>query len=297
MIFQFIKEYNSKQWTIEVMCKVLQVSRSSYYRWLKEPEGKRKRNYMELDKKIEEAYFAAKGRNGSPRLAKDLQASGTPVSRATVASHMRQMGLRSKLSRRFKVTTDSSHDYKVAPNLLNRDFNRDEPVKACVSDLTYIPCSDGFLYMTCVLDLFDRKLVGWSMSDTMSAKETIIPAIRMANKNRPFTEGMIFHSDRGIQYACKQTVNLLKSLKAEQSMSRKGNCWDNAVAESFFKTFKSELIYGTKLKTREQMRLDVFEYIESWYNHKRRFSALKNLTIDEFWEQYNAKKESINNAA
>ena len=110
------------------MCKVLQVSRSSYYRWLKEPEGKRKRNYMELDKKIEEAYFAAKGRNGSPRLAKDLQASGTPVSRATVASHMRQMGLRSKLSRRFKVTTDSSHDYKVAPNLLNRDFNRDEPV-------------------------------------------------------------------------------------------------------------------------------------------------------------------------
>ncbi|MDD2495677.1 MAG: integrase core domain-containing protein, partial [Tissierellia bacterium] len=112
-----------------------------------------------------------------------------------------------------------------------------------------------------------------------------------------FTEGMIFHSDRGIQYACKQTVNLLKSLKAEQSMSRKGNCWDNAVAESFFKTFKSELIYGTKLKTKEQTRLDVFEYIESWYNHKRRFSALNNLTIDEFWEQYNVNKDSINNAA
>ena len=245
------------------MCKVLKVPRSSYYRWLKDPEGARKRKYMELDEKIRDAYFAAKGRNGSPRLAKDLQVSGTPVSRTTVACHMREMGLRSKLSRRFKVTTDASHNYKVAPNLLNREFNQNEPVKACVSDLT----------------------------------NTVIPAIRMANRNRPFGEGMIFHSDRGIQYACKQTVNLLKSLKLEQSMSGKGNCWDNAVAESFFKTFKSELVYGTKLKTREQMRLQVFEYIESWYNHKRRFSALGNLTIDEFWNQYNLKKESIKNVA
>ena len=165
------------------------------------------------------------------------------------------------------------------------------------SDLTYIPCKDGFLYLTCVLDLFDRKLIGWSISDHMNASHTVVPAIRMANRNRPFGEGMIFHSDRGIQYACKQTVNLLKSLKLEQSMSGKGNCWDNAVAESFFKTFKSELVYGTKLKTREQMRLYVFEYIESWYNHKRRFSALGNLTIDEFWNQYNIKKESIKNVA
>src|SRR5690554_4671772 len=217
------------------MCKVLKVPRSSYYRWLKDPEGARKRKYMELDEKIRDAYFAAKGRNGSPRLAKDLQVSGTPVSRTTVACHMREMGLRSKLSRRFKVTTDASH--------------------------------------------------------------TVVPAIRMANRNRPFAEGMIFHSDRGIQYACKQTVNLLKSLKLEQSISGKGNCWDNAVAESFFKTFKSELVYGTKLKTREQMRLQVFEYIETWYNHKRRFSALGNLTIDEFWNQYNLKKESIKNVA
>ena len=279
------------------MCKVLKVPRSSYYRWLKDPEGQRKRKYMELDEKIRDAYFAARGRNGSPRLAKDLQVSGTPVSRTTVACHMREMGLRSKLSRRFKVTTDASHNYKVAPNLLNRRFNQNEPVKACVSDLTYIPCRDGFLYLTCVLDLFDRKLIGWSISDHMNASHTVVPAIRMANRNRPFAEGMIFHSDRGIQYACKQTVNLLKSLKLEQSMSGKGNCWDNAVAESFFKTFKSELVYGTKLKTREQMRLQVFEYIESWYNHKRRFSALGNLTIDEFWNQYNLKKESIKNVA
>lgn len=168
-------------------------------------------------------------------------------------------------------------------------------MKACVSDLTYIPCRNGFLYLTCVLDLFDRKLIEWSMSDRMNASHTVIPAIRMANRNRPFAEEMIFHSDQGIQYACKQTVNLLQYYK--QSMSRKGNCWDNAVAESFFKTFKSDLVYDTKLKTREQMRLDVFEYIESRYNHKRRFSALGNLTIDEFRNQYNLKKESIKNVA
>jgi putative transposase len=246
---------------------------------------------MELDEKIKKAYFVARGRNGSPRLAKDLQVAGTHVSRLTVARHMMQMGMRSKLSKRFKVTTDSSHDYKVSPNLLNRAFRRNEPSEACVSDLTYIPCLDGFLYLTMVLDLFDRKPIGWSMSDKMSATSTVIPAIRMANRNRPFTQGMIFHSDRGVQYACKKTINVLKSFKVEQSMSRKGNCWDNAVAESFFKSFKSEQIFGTKLRTKEEMSLIVFEYIENWYNHKRRFSALGNLTIDEFWQQYWVKKE------
>jgi putative transposase len=279
------------------MCRVLKVSRSGYYRWLKDPEGKRKRKYMELGEKISNAYFAAKGRNGSPRLARDLQKAGTKVSRITVARHMKQMGLRSKFSKRYKVTTDSSHNYGFAPNLLNRDFYREEPVKACVSDITYISCLDGFLYLTCVLDLFDRKVIGWSMSNTMTASDTVIPAIRMANRSRPFSRNMIFHSDRGIQYACKKTVNVLNCLNVEQSMSRKGDCWDNAVAESFFKTLKAELIYGTKLKTREQMRLYVFDYIESWYNHKRRFSALDYLTIDEFWEQYKFKKQGITNVA
>ena len=130
------------------MCRVLGVSRSSYYQWLKDPVGKREREHMKLSKKIKEAYFEAKGRNGNPRLANDLQASGMPVSKTTVAHYMKKMGLRSKLSKRFKVTTDASHNYKVAPNLLNREFNQNEPVKACVSDLTYIPCRDGFLYLT-----------------------------------------------------------------------------------------------------------------------------------------------------
>ncbi len=279
------------------MCRVLNVSRSSYYRWLKDPCGKRARKQMELQEKIKDAYFKARGRNGSPRLAKDLQVSGVLVSRTTVARHMKKMELRSKLSKRFKLTTDASHDYKAAPNLLNRDFKRDKPAMACVSDMSYIPCKDGFLYLTCVIDLFDRKLIGWSIGDNLSASATVIPAIRMAHGNRPFSEGIIFHSDRGIQYACGQTVNLLEYYNTVQSMRGKGNCWDNAVAESFFKTFKSELVHGTQLKTKERMKLEVFEYIESWYNHKRRFSALGNLTIDEFWEQYNIKKESIKNVA
>ena len=155
----FIKDYHSREWTIEMMCRVLGVSRSGYYRWLKEPLGKRARKQVELREKIRDSYFEAKGRNGSPRLAKDLQANGVPVSRTTVARHMKAIGLRSKLSKRFKVKTDAFHDHGVAPNLLGRDFKRDSPAMACVSDITYIPCKDGFLYLTCVIDLFDRKLI------------------------------------------------------------------------------------------------------------------------------------------
>src|SRR5690554_1994552 len=196
-----------------MMFRVLGISRSSYYRWIKNSINKREQKQMELSREIKDAYFEVKGRNSSSRLAKDLQASGVNISRTTVAY-----------------------------------------------------C-------------------------------TVITVVRMAYRSRSFKEEMIFHSYRGILYACKQTVNLLQYYRVVQSMSGKGNCWDNVVAESLFKSFKTDLIYGTKLKTKEQMRLDVFEYIESWYNHKRRFSALVNLTIDKFWEQYNIKKQLIKNVA
>jgi putative transposase len=163
--------------------------------------------------------------------------------------------------------------------------------------ITYVPTLEGFLYLTVVLDLFDRKPIGWSISDGMSASKTVIPAILMASRNRSFKNGMIFHSDRGVQYASTNTVNVLKSFGIEQSMSRKGNCWDNAVAESFFKSFKSELIYDSKLKSKEETSLYIFEYIESWYNKKRRHSALGNLTVEEFWEQYEMSKDLIMNVA
>lgn len=275
------------------MCKVLKVSRSSYYAWLKDPEGTRARKYKKLDEEIRTCYIRAKGRNGSPRLAKDLQADGTFVSRPTVARHMKKMGLRSKLSKRFKVTTDSSHAYPVAPNILDRNFHSDEPGMVCVSDITYVPTTSGFIYLTVVLDLFDRNPIGWCVSDRMNASDTVIPAILMASKRRQFKEGMIFHSDRGVQYASKNTVNLLQSFGMRQSMSRKGNCWDNAVAESFFKSFKTELVYGMKLKSKEEMRICIFEYIEVWYKRQRRHSALENLTIKEFWDLYMKNEELI----
>jgi transposase InsO family protein len=159
-----------------------------------------------------------------------------------------------------------------------------------VSDITYIHTKEGFLYLTTVIDLYDRKIIGWSLSSTMSTQDTILSAWRMATRNRTVQVGLIFHSDTGVQYANNKFVNVLNSYKKiTRSMSRKGNCWDNAVAESFFKSLKTELIYGNNLITKGQMKLEIFEYIEIWYNKKRRHSALNYKNIDEFNNQFNYK--------
>lgn len=203
---------------------------------------------------------------------------------------MKQLGLYSKLSKKFKVTTNSKHNHFVVPNILKREFTVKEPSKAWVSDITYIQTKDGFLYLTIILDLFDRKIIGWSLSNGLSTKQTTLTAWKMALKNRKITNELIFHSDRGIQYANKSFTNMLDSFKTvTRSMSRKGDCWDNAVAESFFKSLKTELIYGNKLITKEQMELEIFEYIEIWYNKKRRHSALNYKTIEEFNKLTNYK--------
>jgi len=239
-----------------------------------------------IKEKITLIYFESKQRYGSPRITIELQNLGYVISRITVAKYMKQMGLRSKLSKKFKVTTDSKHNYLTVENVLNRDFKPTLPSKVWVSDITYIHTKEGFLYLTTVIDLYDRKIIGWSLSDTMSTQDTILCAWRMATRNRTVEQGLIFHSDRGVQYANNKFVNMLNSYnKITRSMSRKGNCWDNAVAESFFKSLKTELIYGNKLISKEQMKLDVFEYIEIWYNKKRRHSALNYATIDEFNNQ------------
>ncbi|WP_321481363.1 IS3 family transposase [uncultured Bacteroides sp.] len=220
------------------------------------------------------------------------------VSRTTVAFHLKKMELRSKRSKKFKVTTDSRYKEPIAENLLDRKFKVDVPCVAWISDIIYFPVqTGGFIYLTTVLDLFDRKVIGWSASDGMITEETVLPAFNMAIKNRSPKEGMIFHSDRGVQCASKKMANVLASYKIRQSMSRKGNCWDNAVAESFFKTLKSEMIYGNKLISREQMRTELFEFIEIWYNRKRRHSALNNLNIEEFWELINSKNVNLLNVA
>ena len=223
---------------------------------------------------------------GSRRLSTELQSNGIRASYTTVAKYMRQMGLRSKFYLKFRNTTDSKHNNPVAPNLLDRKFKVTGPNKAWVSDITYISVVGGFEYLTTIIDLFDRKVIGYSQSRTLKAKDTVIPALKMAVKRRLngiLASGLIFHSDRGVQYTCSEFTKLLKKYKMRRSNYRKGNCWDNAVAESFFKTIKCELVYGFKqLISAERMRTEIYMYIETWYNKKRRHSTLGNLTIQEF---------------
>lgn len=292
MIYEFIKNHETI-YPIEKMCKVLSIGLRSYYDWKSRGVSGRKLKAIAIQEEIKTIYFKRKQRYGSPRITMDLQAKGIEVSRVTVAKYMKQMSLRSKLGRKFRTTTDSKHSYKIMENVLNREFKVTEPSKVWVSDITYIHTKEGFVYLTTVNDLYDRKCIGWSISDGMSAGETSLAAWKMALKNRNISKGLIFHSDRGVQYACEQFANTVDShKKITRSMSRKGNCWDNAVAESFFKTLKTEQIYGNKLVSKAQMKMDLFEYIEIWYNRERRHSAIGNLTIQEFWNKQSNLKSA-----
>lgn len=293
MIYRFIKNHETV-YPIEKMCKVLHVGLRSYYDWKSNAVSDRTLKAIVMKKEIEAVYFIKKQRYGSPRITAELHAKGIRISRNTVAKYMKSMGLRSKLGRKFKTTTDSTHSHRIMENFLNREFTVKKPSKAWVSDIPYIHTKEGFLYLTTIIDLYDRKCIGWSISNGMSAEETTLAAWKMAIKNRDIAKGLVFHSDRGVQYACEKFANTVDSYKLiTRSMSRKGNCWDNAVAESFFKTLKSEQIYGNKLVCKEQMKMNLFEYIELWYNTERRHSAIGNLTIKEFWNQ----KSNLKNAA
>lgn len=267
------------------MCNVFKVSPSGYYKYLQQKTSKRKERREMLKQEIEKIYRASKCRYGSPRVAKELNMRGIVVSKILVAKLMKELGLKSIIRKKYKVTTDSSHKYPVVENVLNREFMVKEENSVWVSDITYIPTYQGWLYLTTVIDLYDRKVIGWALSDTMKTNQTTIPAVKMAIKNRPLKQqqSLIFHSDRGIQYACDEFINYLKTHQLiTRSMSRKGNCWDNAIAESFFKTLKTELTNHYKYKTRAEAELSIFEYIETFYNTNRRHKHLNNLTILEF---------------
>jgi transposase InsO family protein len=270
------------------MCKVLEVSRSSYYKWLKGDISKRKLENQLLTDAIKKVFAESKQTYGSPRIVKELKRNGCKVSKPRVAKLMRLAGLRSKVKKKYKITTDSNHCYPVSKNHLNRAFNPDELNKIWVSDITYIRTSEGWLYLTTIIDLYDRQVIGWSMSKSLKTIETIIPAWNMAISKRNIIKPIIFHSDRGVQYACYEFRNHIEANKLiTQSMSRKGNCWDNAAAESFFKTIKSELVYHEKYTTIKQAELSVFEYIEVWYNRKRLHSALGYRTPIEVENEFN----------
>ncbi len=267
------------------MCSVMKVSVSGYYKWVHREPSEREKYNMFLLAEIRQAYKDSKRRYGSPRITIELRKKGIRISQPLTAKLMKKENIRSIIRKKFKVTTDSSHNYPVVENKLDREFAVKELGSVWVSDLTYVPTAQGWVYLTTVIDLGDRKVIGWALSRTMKPSETTIPALRMAKLNRPLNKErkLIFHSDRGIQYACSEFVNeIQQSCNIERSMSRKGNCWDNAVAESFFKTLKVELIYQNKYQTREEAELSIFEYIETWYNQNRRHKHLNNLTITEY---------------
>lgn len=290
MKYRFIREHEAI-FPIEKMCRVLSVSSSGYYKYKRRGTSQRTRRKKELQERIREIYFRSKQRYGSPRITAELRSEGPTVSRVTVARYMKELGLRSKLSRKYKATTDSRHTHLIVANVLERKFSVNRPSLVWVSDITYIPAKEGFLYLTVIVDLYDRKVIGWSISNSLRANMTSLPAWRMAVRNRPVRNGMIFHSDRGVQYACDAFANTVESFGVVRSMSRKGNCWDNAVVESFFKTLKTELIYGIKLASRDQTEKNIFEYIEIWYNRNRRHSALGYKTILELNASNNFYKQ------
>jgi putative transposase len=282
-IFRFMSEHQG-EFAVEKMCQVLGVCRSSYYEWLTRKPSKRALENGVLRQTIQEIAEQAKWRLGSPKLALELKDRGIIVSRPRVARLMKSMGIRSVISKKFKVcTTESNHAFTPSMNLLNRDFTATQPGQKWVSDITYVRTQQGWLYLTVIMDLFDRKIIGWSMSKTLEAYPTVIAALRMAVGIRPLNPNeLIFHSDRGVQYACEEFRRLLRKNQIIQSMSRKGNCWDNAVAESFFKIMKSELIYQLPIQNIGQAQVEIFEFIEIWYNKKRKHSYLNYLTPEQF---------------
>lgn len=270
------------------MCMVFKVSRSGYYSWLCSNLSFRGNENQRLTSQISKVHLDSKSTYGSPRIARELNRQGIKVSRPRVARLMQKAKIRSIIKRKFRVTTDSEHKYATVENKLERNFKPGKTGVVWVSDITYLKTRQGWLYLTTVIDLGDRKVIGWALSPGMKATETVIPAFKMAQRNRPIITELLFHSDRGIQYACNEFSNLLdKNPLITRSMSRKGNCWDNAVAESFFKTLKVECVYQNKLETRQQAALLIFEYIEIWYNRKRLHSALGYTSPQDFEKQLN----------
>jgi len=267
---------------------MFKVSRSGFYRWAKWTQSKRAQSDLKLLSEIKMVYHQSKRTYGSPRIARTLAQHSIMVSRQKVARLMKKENIRSIVGKKFKATTDSEHKYPVAANRLDRNSGPGTIGVVWVSDITYIKTRQGWLYLTTVIDLGDRKIIGWALSSSMQAIETVIPAFKMAQKNRSITRDLLFHSDRGVQYACNEFRDLLdKNTLITRSMSRKGNCWDNAVAESFFKTLKAECVYQNKFETKQQAALAIFEYIEIWYNRKRLHSALGYMSPDAFEKQLN----------
>jgi len=269
---------------VEKMCQVLGASKSGYYHWLKADPSPLWLENQKLSIEIQAIFEASHHSYGSPRIHSELKTLGYKVSKSRVARIMNANDLQAIRRRKFKVTTNSKHHYPVSPNLLGQNFKVQGKNQVWVSDITYIHTKQGWLYLTVIIDLCHRKIVSWSLSNNLTTEATVVKAWYMAVTNNPITGNLIFHSDRGSQYASECFRNIIKSYGGlvKQSMSRKGNCWDNAVAESFFKSLKVEWVYRHNYQQKSQAELSIFQWIETWYNKKRRHSYLNYKTINEF---------------
>jgi len=274
---------HESEFRVCAMARVFRVSRSGYYKWLagiqKRLKNQAERN--EFDSKVRALFFKEKERYGAPRLQKVLAGEGDLFDRKTVSKSMQRQGLVAKAGRKFKATTNSRHSLPVAPNLLEQQFKVATPNSAWVADITYCATQEGWAYLAVVVDLFSRKVVGWSMSERMT-KSLVLDAMRMAIHGRGKPKGVIWHSDRGAQYCSKAYANLAKKYKCKLSMSARGNCYDNACAESFFHSLKVEALYGEIFETRQGLREAVFEYIECDYNRARLHSFIGYLSPEDF---------------
>ena len=272
------------RYPVRMMCRLLRVSTSGYYAWRTRPESSRTKSDRRLMTEVRRAHQDSKGVYGSPRVQAELVANGIRVGRHKVARLMRLARLRGCPKRRFRVTTQRDPSHPVAKNLLRRNFSSDAPNQRWAADITYIPTHQGWLYLAVVMDLYSRRIVGWSMSRWMS-RRIVVDALRMAIDARRPEGPLIHHSDRGGQYTSDDFRDELASHGIDCSMSSSGNCYDNAVVESFFGLLKRERVNRVRYRTRDQARADLFDYIEVFYNRKRRHGYLGNISPADFEER------------
>jgi len=281
MRYAFIERHRT-EWPIVIQCEVLRVSRSGFYSWRKRPPSATATRRAALTQEVREVHRISRETYGAVRVHQALGQRGTKCDRKTVAKVMREAEIHSKTSRKFRVTTtDSNHPHPVAENVLARDFTAEKANQKWVADITYIATLEGWLYLAAVLDLFTRKVVGWSMSERIDSR-LAVDALEMAVSRQLPDAGLIAHSDRGVQYASEHYQRTLTTHGIECSMSRRGDCWDNAPAESFFATLKKELVHHEVYETRTEARASLFEYIEVFYNRERLHSSLGYVSPTDF---------------
>ena len=272
MRYGFIEAHKGT-WPVHLMCDVLNVSRSGYYGWRGRAPGQRAQANAELEQRIVELFHRHRQRYGAPRITDDLREAGFSCSENRVARRMQALGLKAVQAKPYKVTTDSTHKLAVAPDLIEQDFGADGPNQKWVSDISYVRTDEGWLYLAVVMDLYSRAIIGWAMRPRMT-QHLVCDALTMALFRRRFPKRTIIHSDRGSQYCSKRYQRLIRSNGLRCSMGRKGNCYDNAAMESFFHTLKVELIHREHYTTRREAKSHIFEYIETYYNRKRKHSAI-----------------------